>query len=47
MTLFSLFILTLTLLLGACSFSPPLPKQPDESERIPINKTYPPELEQN
>lgn len=26
-------------LLAACASQPPLPKQPDESHRVPLNKT--------
>ena len=41
----TILIIALAVVVAACSTKPPLPKKPNESRRIPINKTIPIELE--
>lgn len=40
-------VIALALIVASCSTRPPSPKKPDESRRVPINKTIPIELEGN
>ena len=43
-----IYFLTISLIviwLNGCTLSPPGPKEPDSSERIPINTTLPSELD--
>ena len=38
-------IMTISLVITACSSNPSMPKQPSKLNRVPVNKTMPVELE--
>jgi hypothetical protein len=41
----TILVITLASIVAACNTKPPMPKKPNESRRVPINKTIPIELE--
>lgn len=43
----TILVIALAMVVAACGTKPPMPKKPNESKRIPVNKTIPTELEKS